>query len=301
MRENDHPSPAEVMRRIRRLELYINRFVASVLAGEYLSVFKGRGIEFDQVREYQAGDDVRTIDWNVTARMNRPFVKQFVEERELTVMLLVDLSLSTYFGTLHGLKRDLAAEFCAAIAFAALRSHDRVGLVLFSDRVEHVVPPRKGRRHVLRLLRDLLSYKPLSTGTNIVEALDFTCRMLHRTATLFLVSDFYAPDFRRALRLARLRHDVIAVLLTDRREWEVPEVGLVWLRDPEGGAEWLVDTHDEAVRQAISQHTKAHLQELQAICRSARVDLIALRTDQPLVPPLVEFFRQRQRRRARTG
>ncbi|HIE51003.1 MAG TPA: DUF58 domain-containing protein [Armatimonadetes bacterium] len=290
---------AELWKKIRRIEVYTNRLVTSVLAGGYVSVFKGRGIEFAQVREYQPGDDVRAIDWNVTARMNRPFVKEYTEERELSMLLLVDVSSSVYFGSVQQLKRELATEFCASIAFSALRHNDRVGLVLFTDRIELTLPPKKGRRHVLRLIRELLHFTPTAARTNLEVALEYACRLLSRRSTLFVVSDFLAPDFRRPLDLARARHDVIAVAISDPRERELPDVGLIELKDAETGEVVLVDTHSPVVRRAFRERAQTRQESREQLFRQARVDTINLRTDQSVVPPLLEFFRRRKRRLAR--
>jgi len=288
--------PPELFRQIRRLEIYTNRLVTSVLAGDYHSVFKGQGLEFEQVREYEPGDDVRTIDWNVTARMNRPFVKQYVEERELTVLFLVDVSASAYFGTAHQLKRELATEFCAAMAFSALRNNDRVGLLLFTDQVEKVIGPRKGRQHVLRLIRDLLFFEPTGRGTDVGAALDYAGKMLTRRSTLFLVSDFFAPDFDRPLRRARARHDVIAVTMADPREQELPNVGLLELWDPETQERALVDTASWRVRRDYQQRTQAHRDRLRDQFARAQVDTIHLVTNASSVKPLLDFFRRRKQR-----
>jgi uncharacterized protein (DUF58 family) len=289
---------AELLKKIRRIEIYTNRLVTSVLGGGYLSVFKGQGMEFMQVREYEPGDDVRTIDWNVTARMNRPFVKQYVEERELTVLLLVDVSSSAYFGTVQQFKRELAAEFCASIAFSALRNNDRVGLLLFTERVERVIPPKKGRRHILRLIRELLHYAPTQHGTDLAAALDYAGHLLTRRSTIFLVSDFLAPDFTRALKQAQARHDVIAVTLTDPRERQLPPVGVLKVEDAETGAGRWVDTRSRRAREEYRRQMEARRAQLAEIFRSSGVDAIHLQTGESFVEPLMEFFLRRKRRLA---
>jgi uncharacterized protein (DUF58 family) len=223
--------PKEILKKIRRLQIVTNRVVSDVFAGEYLSVFKGRGMEFNEVREYQPGDEERDIDWNVTARMGRPFVKKFVEERELTVMLLVDASASSRFGTRDRFKSELAAELCAVLAFSAIRNKDRVGLVIFTDRIEKFVPPGKGSRHVLRVIREVLYFRPQGRGTDISLALDYLNRVIRRRSVVFLVSDFLAAGFERALRVSARRHDLVALLVRDPREEELPPAGLVRLED----------------------------------------------------------------------
>ena len=288
----------ELWKKIRRIEIYTNRLVTSVLGGDYRSVFKGQGVEFMQVREYEPGDDVRAIDWNVTARMHRPFIKQYVEERELTVLLLVDVSASAYFGGVQQFKRELATEFCASIAFSALRNNDRVGLLLCTDQVEKVIPPRKGRRHILRLIRELLHGAPTQPGTDLTVALDYAGHLLHRRSTLFLVSDFWAPDFTPALKQAKARHDVIAVLLSDPRERELPAVGLMEVQDPETGQRHWVNSSSSRVREAYRREVEARQSHLAEVFRNCKVDAIHLHTDQSFVEPLVAVFLRRKRRLA---
>ena len=249
--------PRDVLRQIRRLHLRARRAVEDLLGGEYHSVFKGTGIAFEEVREYQPGDDIRSIDWNVTARMGHPFVKRFIEERELTVMLLVDVSGSQQFGTLLQQKREVAAELAAVLAFSAISNNDRVGLVGFTDRVERFVPPRKGTRHVLRLIRDVLFFQPQRRGTCIREGLDYVNRVLHRRAILFLMSDFLDRGYERAFKLSGRRHDLVAVPLSDPREQELPAVGLLQLEDAETGRHFLLDTSGREVRDAYARAAAA--------------------------------------------
>src|SRR5437660_9009596 len=241
--------PREVIRQIRRLQLKARRAVEDLLGGEYHSVFKGTGISFEEVREYQPGDDVRAIDWNVTARMGHPFIKRFVEERELTVVLAVDCSGSNQFGTRYQQKREVAAELAAVLAFSAISNNDRVGLVQFTDRVEHFVPPRKGTRHVLRLIRDVLFFQPERRGTSLCEGLDFLNRVMRRRVIVFLMSDFLDEGFERVYKRAGRRHDLVAVRITDPREEVLPSVGLVQLEDAETGQHLLLDTRSRAVRE----------------------------------------------------
>ena len=299
--------PREVLRQVRLIELRTRGWVNSLFSGEYHSVFKGQGMEFAEVREYQHGDDVRAIDWNVTARTGHPYIKKHVEERELTVMLLVDLSGSEQFGTRGRLKAELAAELAAVLALSAIRNNDRVGLLIFTDRVEHVVPPKKGRRHVLRLIRDLLAFRPLGRGTDIAAALDYAARMLSQRSILFVLSDFQlGPDdqpafdgFRRVLKLAANRHDLVAVRMIDRAEEALPDAGLLLLTDPETGEEVAVDTGREDVRRRYGSRSDAEHAALRSLFRRLAVDEVEVRTDSSYVGPLLAFFRARERKRSR--
>jgi uncharacterized protein (DUF58 family) len=288
--------PREVIRQVRRLQLRARRAVEDLLGGEYRSVFKGTGIAFEEVREYQPGDDIRAIDWNVTARMGHPFIKRFVEERELTVMLLIDCSGSNQFGTRLQQKREVAAELDAVLAFSAISNNDRVGLVAFTDKVERFIPPRKGTRHVLRLIRDVLFFQPARRGTSIREALDYANKVLHRRAILFLMSDFLDRGYERAFKLSGRRHDLIAVPLTDPREQELPAVGLVELEDAETGRHFLLDTSRREVRDAYAHAARERREGLRRLARQARVDLIEVSTDGGHLDALIRFFRLRERR-----
>jgi len=288
--------PREVVRQVRRLQIRARRAVEDLLGGEYHSVFKGTGIAFEEVREYQPGDDIRTIDWNVTARMGHPFIKRFVEERELTVMLLVDCSASNQFGTGQQPKREVAAELAAILAFSAISNNDRVGLVAFSDRVEKFVPPRKGTRHVLRLIRDVLFFQPAGRGTCLREALDYLNRVLHRRAIVFFLSDFLDHGYEKAFQRTGKRHDLIAVPITDPREEELPAVGLLELEDAETGRHVLVDTARADVRAAHAEHARRRRDHLRQLARSARVDLIEVATDGGHLDALIHFFKLRERR-----
>jgi uncharacterized protein (DUF58 family) len=291
--------PREVLRQIRRLQLKARRAVEDLLGGEYHSVFKGAGMAFEEVREYQAGDDVRSIDWNVTARMGHPFVKRFIEERELTVLLAVDVSGSNQFGSGLQQKREVAAELAAVLAFSAISNNDRVGLVQFTDRVERFVPPRKGTRHVLRLIRDVLFFQPERPGTSLREGLDFLNRVQKRRAVVFLFSDFLDRDFEKAFKRTARRHDLVAVRLTDPREEELPAVGLLELEDAESGARLLLDTNSRAVRDAFREQGRARREAARQLARSAGVDLIEVTTDGGHLDALVRFFRLRERRQRR--
>jgi uncharacterized protein (DUF58 family) len=288
--------PREVIRQIRRLQLKARRAVEDLLGGEYHSVFKGSGIAFEEVREYLPGDDIRTIDWNVTARMGHPFIKRFIEERELTVLLVVDCSASNQFGTGLQQKREVAAELAAVLAFSAISNNDRVGLVQFTDRVEHFVPPRKGTRHVLRLIRDVLFYQPQYRGTSLRAGLDYLNRVLHRRSIVFLLSDFLDKDYESAFKRTGRRHDLVAVRITDPREEVLPAIGLLELEDAETGARRLLDTNHPQVRQAYASAAALRHQTLRQIARSASIDLIEVATDGSHLDALIRFFRLRERR-----
>ncbi len=293
--------PPEILAAVRRIEIRTRRMVDEVFSGEYHSVFRGRGVEFREVREYVAGDDVRAIDWNVTARTGDPFVKQFEEERELTVMLAADVSGSGRFGSGARTKAETAAELCGVLAFAAVSNQDKVGLLLFSDRVEKYIPPAKGRSHVLRIIRELLTYRPEHAGTDLAAPLELVGRVLKRKATVFLVSDFWAEDFGTSLRTVARRHDCVAVRLRDPRETEVPDVGLVRWRDAETGAELLVDTAAAAVRDQLRERAARHDAALERELRLAGVDLVDVDATGSYVDPLHRFFAARQGRIRRAG
>ena len=286
--------PPEILRQVKLIELRTRGLVNSVFTGEYRSVFKGQGMEFSEVREYQPGDEVRSIDWNVTARMGRPFVKRFIEERELTVMLVVDLSGSERFGTVRRFKSELASELAAVLAMAAVRNNDRVGIVLFTDRIEHVVPPRKGRRHVLRIIRDLLAFEPVGRGTDLVAAIDYTARMLKEHAIVFIVSDFLSADIDHPLKLMSQRHDVVAVTVEDPSERDLPDIGVARLIDPETGETFEVDTSHPAVRGSYSSRVGDEREERKHLLRRLAIDEVAVRTEAGVVEPLLRFFRSRE-------
>jgi len=288
--------PQEILKKIRRIEIRTRRLVADVFSGEYQSVFKGRGMEFTEVREYLPGDDIRSIDWNVTARTGTPYIKKFEEERELTIMFVVDASGSGAFGSVSRFKAELAAELCAVLAFSATRNNDRVGLVMFSDRIEKVVPPQKGRRHVLRVVRELLYSKPEGTGTDIPMALDYLANVVRRHAVVFLVSDFQTSGYDRALAVANRRYDLIAVDVSDPREQELPRVGLVELEDAETGERISVDAGDRKFAERFAQEMERVRAEKEQGFRRLGVDRIEVSTDRPYVEPLERFFRMRARR-----
>jgi uncharacterized protein (DUF58 family) len=270
--------------------------VDSLFSGEYHSVFKGQGMEFAEVREYQPGDEVRSIDWNVTARMRHPYVKRYVEERELTVMLAVDLSGSSLFGTTSRFKSELATELSAVLAMSANRNNDRVGTLLFTDRVEHVVPPGKGRKHMLRLIRDLLAYRPAGSATNIGAATEYLGKMLKHRSIIFLISDFQSGDMERPIKLLAQRHDVVAVTVEDPRERTLPDVGLARFIDPETGETVDVDTGDRRVREAYEEAVGEESGRRRRLFRRLGIDEIPIRTDTGYVEPLLRFFRLREQR-----
>ena len=288
--------PREVIRQIRRLQLTARRAVEDLLGGEYHSVFKGAGLAFEEVRAYQPGDDIRAIDWNVTARMGHPFIKRFIEERELTVFLAVDSSGSQQFGTRAQQKREVAAELAAVLAFSAISNNDRVGLIQFTDRVERFLPPRKGTRHVLRLIRDVLFYQPEQRGTSLRVGLDFLNRVLHRRTIVFLLSDFLDRGFESAFKRTGRRHDLIAIRISDPREEEIPAVGLMELEDAETGERLLLDTGNAAVRHAFQAATEQRRASLVQLARQARVDVIEVSTSGGHLDALIRFFRLRERR-----
>ncbi len=315
--------PREILKKIRQIEIRTNRLVSETLAGQYHSVFKGQGMNFEEVREYQPGDDVRSIDWNVTARMNHPFIKKFVEERELTLMLIVDVSGSGFFGSRAQSKRELAAEIASVLAFSAIRNNDKVGLLLFSDEVEKFIPPRKGRRHVLRVIREVLFFEPQHRGTDLNGALEFLLRVTAHRSIAVVISDFVgAPAVSNSkrngqprgqkmlleslaqasasmLRQANRRHDVVAVQITDPCELELPALGRLILQDAETGEIVEVNTGDERKRATFAERQARSQAELSRVFRSAGVDAIQLRTDQPYSTELAKFFETRERRRAR--
>ena len=288
--------PKELLKKVRQIQIRTLRTVNDLLAGQYHSAFRGRGMEFEEVCPYQFGDDVRLIDWNVSARFGEPYIKKFREERELTVMLVVDASPSGLFGSGEQFKLDYAAELCAVLAFSAIRSNDKVGLILFTDRVEKYVPAKKGTRHVLRIIRELLYHQPEGRGTNITEALNFLNRVTVRKAVCFLVSDFIAGGYEPALRIARRRHDLIPILISDRREWELPDVGFLDLEDPETGELALIDTSSKAVRRRFAMQSATQAAAREQMFRKMDTETIEVRTDRSYVEPLVRFFRRRETR-----
>jgi uncharacterized protein (DUF58 family) len=289
--------PADVLRQVRRLHLRARRLVQTLLGGEYHSAFKGAGLSFEEVREYQPGDDIRAIDWNVTARTGHPFIKRYIEERELTLLLVVDLSASQRFGTGMLTKRAAAAELAALLALCAVSNNDRVGLVGFTSEVERFVPPNKGPRHVLRLLRDILAFEARKTGTDLAAALDYIVKVQRRRAIVFVLGDFQGSGFEKAFRRAARKHDLIAVRTADRRERDWPAAGLVRLQDAETGARVLVDTGSHAVRERFAALAAERATAFMRLARGAQADVIEVGTDGDHFDALLGFFRKRDRRR----
>jgi len=291
--------PADILKKIRRIEIRTNRLVNESLAGEYHSVFKGRGMEFSEVREYQFGDDIRSIDWNVTSRMGHPYVKKHVEERELTVILLVDFSASGEFGTRRQFKREIEAEICAILAFSAIKNSDRVGLIAFTDRIETFLSPRKGKDHVLRVIREVLYFRPRGRATDLGMALQFMYRTITKRAVVLVVSDFLAQEYEQPLRVAARKHDVIAVTVTDPREEDLPPIGLLDLEDAETGARVLVDASDRRTRERFKAWAERRRVARETLFRANAIDNLELFTDRPYDVPLLRFFHKRARRMSR--
>ena len=289
----------DVLKQVKLIELRTRRLVNSVFSGEYRSIFKGQGMEFAEVREYQPGDEVRSIDWNVTARMRRPFVKRYIEERELTLMIAVDVSGSEQFGTVARFKAELATDLAAVLTMSAVRNNDRVGVLLFSDRVEHFVPPRKGRRHAMRILRDVLVHEPRGKGTDIGAALDFLRQLLRQHAIIFLLSDLAADGLERPLKLLAQRHDVVVARIDDPTEHRLPNLGLARFVDPETGETVDVDTSDRAVRASYEAAMTGERAVIQQMLRRLAIDEIPISTREGYLEPLLRFFRARERRVAR--
>ncbi len=288
--------PRELIKKIRRIEIRTSRMVNDVLAGEYHSVFKGRGMEFEEVREYQIGDDVRSIDWNVTARMLHPYIKRYREERELTVMLAVDVSSSGAFGTAEQMKADLGVELSAVLAFSAIKNNDRVGLIEFTDRIEKFIPPKKGKKHVLRLIRELLYTRPEGGKTDLRMALEFLGKVLLRKSVVFVISDFLGENYHDPLKIINQKHDLITISVVDPRELELPPVGFLELQDAETGEIVIIDTYDPILRERFARQNALTQDELERSFRRLQIDHIPVRTDQPYIDPLIQFFKRRAKR-----
>jgi len=296
--EEERHTPAEILKKIRMLEIKTRGLVETAFAGDYHSVFKGRGMNFEDVREYQPGDEIRTIDWNVTARLGTAYVKKFTEERELTVILVVDVSASGNFGSTMQSKRELAAEVACLLAFSAIRNNDKVGLILFTDRVELFIPPKKGRSHTLRLIREILFFEPQGRGTKPALALDYLNNIVTRRAVVFFISDFQAPDFSRALAVSGRRHDFIAVHIRDEREKVLPNIGIITLEDAETGEQIVINTADRGTRGRFTDLADENETDLARTLRRNNIDAIALQTGKDYLPALRSFFKQRVRRLA---
>jgi uncharacterized protein (DUF58 family) len=288
--------PKELLKALRRIEITTNRLANEQLSGNYTSGFKGQGLAFREVRQYQPGDDIRTIDWNVSARMNDAYVKVFVEEREMTVMLLVDVSRSGVFGTRSAKKARVAAEVGALCAFSAIKNNDRVGLILFSDRIEKIVPPQKGQKHVMRVIREILGSEPRGSGTDLSVGLHTLAKVARRRSVAFCISDFFAEDYERALSVAATRHDLVPVVLTDPRDEELPDIGLCSFQDLETGEDILVDTSDERVRKHYQASMRAHRERGKKLFNKFGLDHCVVRTDQPYIRPLRDLFARRAKR-----
>jgi uncharacterized protein (DUF58 family) len=283
----------ELLKKVRKLEIKSRGLSSQLFSGQYHSAFKGRGMSFSEVREYQPGDDVRTIDWNVTARLNHPFVKVYEEERELTIMLVVDVSASKNFGTSERFKAELVAEVCAVLSFSAMQNNDKIGVIFFSDIIEKYIPPKKGKSHVLRIIRELIDFRPEHTATNIAEALKFLTNVTKKRCTAFILSDFMDTGFGDTLKIASRKHDVVALRVCDPREKTMPDVGLVHFRDAESGEKRWIDTSDRAVRKIYEVNYRKHEDQLKGIFSKAGIDHALLQTDRSYIQPLSNLFRKR--------
>lgn len=288
--------PKEILKKIRHIEIRTKRLVNDLFSGEYHSTFKGQGMEFEEVREYQPGDDIRLIDWNVTARTGSPHIKKFREERELSVVLMVDASSSSKFGTRDRFKSEVAAELCALLAFSAIKNSDKVGLIIFTDRIEKFVPPKKGRLHVLRLIREIIYFQPEGIGTDIGMALEYLTKVIKRKSVVFLVSDFFFEDFMRPLQMANKKHDVIAIKISDPRELSFENVGLIELEDAETGEVVVINTGSKDFRREFAARADEDLHNLKRSLRLINTDFINIRTDQSYIVPLTNFFKMREKR-----
>jgi uncharacterized protein (DUF58 family) len=284
---------ADLLKRVRKIEIKTRGLSNNIFAGEYHTAFKGRGMAFSEVREYQYGDSIRDIDWNVTARFNRPFIKIFEEERELTVMLVIDVSGSRDFGTTTRLKKELITEIAAVISFSAIQNNDKIGVILFSDKIEMIIPPGKGKKHILRIIRDLLGFEPKNTGTNVSEALRHLTNLIKKRCTAFVISDFIDNSFADALNIANKKHDIIALHVYDKREYELPSMGLLRVKDAETGREAWIDTSSASVRGAFSRKSKEALEKLDATFKRSGVDVAKLPTDGDYIVPLMNLFKCR--------
>lgn len=283
----------ELLKKVRKIEIRSRGLTRQIFAGEYHSAFRGRGMAFSEVREYQFGDDIRNIDWNVTARLGHPYVKVFEEERELTVMLLVDVSRSGDFGTVASTKREMMTEIAAVLAYSVIANNDKVGLMLFSERVEKYIPPKKGRGHMLRIIREMLSFEPAGSGTSLSEPLRFLTNVLRKRCTAFVLSDFMAPPFTEALRIASGKHDVVALRISDRREKELPDVGFMKVMNPESGREMWIDTSSSSVRKEYAEYWRKHDQAVTAAFVSSGVDVASISTGGDYIKPLISLFKHR--------
>ena len=282
----------ELLKKVRKIEIKTKGLTKNIFAGEYHSSFKGRGMTFSEVREYQYGDDIRSIDWNVTARFNSPYIKIFDEEREMTVTLLIDVSKSSFFGS-DRLKREYLAEIAAVLAFSAIQNNDKIGVILFTDRIEKFIPPKKGRKHILFIIRELLACNPVGKGTDIAQALKFLSNALKKKTTVFLMSDFISPDYSKPLKITAYKHDLISLLIYDKLEAELPNVGVLNAFDPETGETTWIDTSSKSIRNKYHKYWQNHIANLKQVFNKSNVDFVKIRTDQDYVKPLVQFFKSR--------
>ena len=283
----------ELLKKVRKIEIKTRGLTNHIFAGEYHSAFKGRGMAFSEVREYQYGDDIRNIDWNVTARFNHPYIKVFEEERELTVVLVIDVSGSREFGTSERLKKTLLAELAAVISFSAIQNNDKIGVILFSDKIEKFIPPKKGRSHILRVIRELIEFEPENKTTNIAEGLKYLTNAINKRSVAFLISDFLSPDFEDAIKIANRKHDLVALRVYDRREAELPPIGLAQVKDAETNQYIWVDTSSKKVRDTYAQWWKSKQASLDDIFKKSGVDNVMIRTDEDYVKPLMKLFKHR--------
>lgn len=288
---------SQLMREIRAIQVKTSHLVNAIMTGEYVSAFKGSGMEFSEVREYQPGDDVRLIDWNVTARMGRPFIKVFREERELTVMLLVDASSSGEFGSVGQLKKEVSAEVASIMAFSAIKNNDKVGLIVFSDKIEHYIHPKKGHAHIWNLIRTILNFNPEGRKTDLSLPLEYLLKVRKRKSSAFLISDFQTSGYENSLKRARQKHDITAIAITDPRETQLPEIGLVHLEDAETGETVVIDTGDKEMLRRFHAQTEKELAGRKKLFLTFGVDTIDIRTDQPLVEPIIRYFKMREKKR----
>jgi uncharacterized protein (DUF58 family) len=286
----------ELLQRIKAIQVKTNYLVNDIMTGEYVSAFKGRGMEFSEVREYEPGDDVRLIDWNVTARMNQPFIKEFKEERELTLILLVDVSSSGGFGSAEKLKNEVSAEIASILAFAAIKNNDKIGLIVFSDKIEHTISPKKGKAHIWNIIRTILNFKPVGKGTNLSLPLEYLLNIQKRKATVFLISDFQDDGYEAKLKLAKQKHDLVAISITDPREETLPDVGLIQLEDAESGETLLVDTHDNKMTTQYAKQFQQKREKRKTYFSSIGIDTIEIHTNRSLTDPIIRYFKMREKK-----
>ncbi|MDB0006767.1 DUF58 domain-containing protein [Flavobacteriales bacterium] len=284
---------SDLLKKVRKIELKTRGLSNHIFAGEYHTAFKGRGMAFSEVREYQPGDDIRTIDWNVTARFNTPFIKVFEEERELTVMLIIDVSGSKNFGTQKQMKQELVTELSAVLAFSAIQNNDKIGVIFFSDKVEKFIPPKKGKSHILRIIRELIAFEPENKGTDIGEALRYFNNVIKKRAVCFVISDFMGDNFEAPLKIANKKHDVVTISINDKREEELPDIGLIQMKDAETGEVKWIDTGNKSIRQNYKKNYLRNKEEVNQLFKNSGVDSIQLRTDMDYIKPLIQFFKRR--------